>query len=363
MEGLYEGGNDAATHSDKRCEPVLHLQGEPVFRSEERPARTTKEIAKHISAFANAAGGKLVIGIEDDGEVTGFKRSGGATSRTSSAQRAHDPTRRPHRPQGIQSPWLIPLARKTSSSYWTSKASTSHSVAREAMTKFLAAERQEREAQPASRSSPWSTIRGRGSSRTSSSNSSLDDVDHGVLDRYKGIPGNGAPDEQVLRSRRFMRNGRLTVAGALLFAHDPSAMMPQAEFASCARWRQDGDRRAPQHHEGAKLLRAAAKVIKAPTNSSRVCSASSSSWGQTVNSKPCPSTQSSLGSRARQRSDPSRLLVPRRLHPGLDVRRPPGDRQPGTAAQYRDARQHEDHRYSRNPRIALRWSNSAGSGS
>ena len=35
-----------------------------------------KEIAKHISAFANAAGGKLVIGIEDDGEVTGFRRNG-----------------------------------------------------------------------------------------------------------------------------------------------------------------------------------------------------------------------------------------------------------------------------------------------
>lgn len=26
-----------------------------------------KEIAKHISAFANSAGGKLVIGIEDNG--------------------------------------------------------------------------------------------------------------------------------------------------------------------------------------------------------------------------------------------------------------------------------------------------------
>ncbi len=35
-----------------------------------------KEIAKHISAFANSAGGKLVIGIEDNGEVTGFKRNG-----------------------------------------------------------------------------------------------------------------------------------------------------------------------------------------------------------------------------------------------------------------------------------------------
>lgn len=35
-----------------------------------------KEIAKHISAFANASGGKLVIGIEDDGEITGFRRDG-----------------------------------------------------------------------------------------------------------------------------------------------------------------------------------------------------------------------------------------------------------------------------------------------
>ena len=32
------------------------------------------EIAKHIMAFANAAGGKLVVGIEDGGIVSGFKR-------------------------------------------------------------------------------------------------------------------------------------------------------------------------------------------------------------------------------------------------------------------------------------------------
>lgn len=35
-----------------------------------------KEIAKHISAFANASGGKLAIGIEDGGDVTGFRRNG-----------------------------------------------------------------------------------------------------------------------------------------------------------------------------------------------------------------------------------------------------------------------------------------------
>lgn len=32
------------------------------------------EIAKHLMAFANAAGGKLVVGIEDNGEITGFRR-------------------------------------------------------------------------------------------------------------------------------------------------------------------------------------------------------------------------------------------------------------------------------------------------
>ena len=34
------------------------------------------DAAKHVVAFANAAGGKLVIGIEDNGAITGFKRNG-----------------------------------------------------------------------------------------------------------------------------------------------------------------------------------------------------------------------------------------------------------------------------------------------
>ena len=31
-----------------------------------------KDILRHLVAFANAEGGHLVIGIEDDGEITGF---------------------------------------------------------------------------------------------------------------------------------------------------------------------------------------------------------------------------------------------------------------------------------------------------
>ena len=32
------------------------------------------DAAQHVVVFANASGGKLVIGIEDDGRITGFKQ-------------------------------------------------------------------------------------------------------------------------------------------------------------------------------------------------------------------------------------------------------------------------------------------------
>ena len=34
------------------------------------------DILRHLVAFSNAEGGELVIGIEDDGEITGFKSDG-----------------------------------------------------------------------------------------------------------------------------------------------------------------------------------------------------------------------------------------------------------------------------------------------
>lgn len=38
-----------------------------------RAAIQPKDVAVQISAFANAEGGRLIIGVEDDGELTGFK--------------------------------------------------------------------------------------------------------------------------------------------------------------------------------------------------------------------------------------------------------------------------------------------------
>ena len=55
---------------------VFASEKETYYFDRKSARKDTAEIAKHISAFANAAGGKLVIGIEDDGSITGFKRSG-----------------------------------------------------------------------------------------------------------------------------------------------------------------------------------------------------------------------------------------------------------------------------------------------
>lgn len=60
--------------------------------------------------------------------------------------------------------------------------------------------------------------------------SGMADVDHDVLDRYKRALGTDSPDEQVLRSRGFLKDGHLTNAGVLLFAREPSAFLPQARI-------------------------------------------------------------------------------------------------------------------------------------
>ena len=187
-----------------------------------------KEIAKHISAFANAAGGKLAIGIEDDGEVTGFKRHG-----------ARDIENFERAPIALCSP--SPIVRKERIPVVNSsgendvvlvldvEASSGHVVSRASDGEVFL--RQNDKSVGQTRDQVFALEYDKGQRIFEDElvpDSSIDDVDHEVLNRYKKLLNTEAPDEQVLRSRRFMRDGRLTIAGALLFAQDPSAMMPQA---------------------------------------------------------------------------------------------------------------------------------------
>lgn len=187
-----------------------------------------REIAKHISAFANAAGGKLVVGIEDNGEVTGFRRNGARDIENfeRAALATCTPTPIVHRERisvvnssGEDDTVLV----------LDIEPSTSHSVAR--MSDGDVFLRQNDKSVKLNREQVIALEFDKGQRIFEDElvkDSSIDDVDHEVLDRYKEILGTEVSDEQVLRSRRFMRDGKLTVAGALLFAQDPSVMMLQA---------------------------------------------------------------------------------------------------------------------------------------
>lgn len=257
-----------------------------------------KEIAKHISAFANSAGGKLVIGIEDNGEVTGFKRSGARD--IENFERAALTT---CTPTPIVRKDRIPVVNSSGEDdlvlVLDIEASTRHSIARTSDNEVFL--RQNDKSVRLNREQVLALEYDKGQRVFEDEvveDSSLDDVDHEVLDRYKEILGTEAPDEQVLRSRRFMRDGKLTVAGALLFAQDPSVMMPQARVRVL---RYDGIKM----ETGARLnitkersfCGPLPKVIQGAYELISSCSANSSSWGPTGNSRPCQNTLSSLGSR------------------------------------------------------------------
>lgn len=187
-----------------------------------------EDLARHIVAFANAAGGKLVVGIEDSGEVTGFKR-----------QKAYEPelfeqchitecspapdvfsTRVPVVNSAGDDDFVLILdiepssdkviARRKDGSVFLRQGDKSKELGYEQIRALEYDKNQrvfEDELIP---------------------DSSMADVDREVLARYKVILETDASDEQVLCSRRFMRDGRLTVAGLLLFGEHPAAFLPQA---------------------------------------------------------------------------------------------------------------------------------------
>lgn len=58
----------------------------------------------------------------------------------------------------------------------------------------------------------------------------MEDVDHEALQVYKDAIGTAISDEKPLRSRGLLKDGRLTNAGAMLFAEAPSLPLPQMKF-------------------------------------------------------------------------------------------------------------------------------------
>lgn len=186
------------------------------------------EIAKHISAFANAAGGKLVIGIEDDGTITGFKRDGAREIEDFKQASIVDCV-----PSPAVSCREIPATNANGEDdlilVLDVAASTDHVVARKKDNEvFLRqGDKSVRLDREQVRALEYDKNQ-RNFEEEVCARSSLDDVDHEVLVRYKAFLDTDVSDEQLLRSRGFLVDGHLTNAGVLLFSENPTRFLPCA---------------------------------------------------------------------------------------------------------------------------------------
>lgn len=187
-----------------------------------------EDLARHIVALANASGGKVVVGIEDDGTVTGF-----------ACQSARDPERFEQcaitdcSPAPDVSYTRVPVTNASGEDDFVLvmdiEPSTNRVITRRKDGAVFLRQGDQ------SKTLSYEQIRALEYDKNQRifedeliEDSGIEDVDREVLTRYKEILGTDASDEQVLRARRFMRNGHLTVAGLLLFGECPAAFLPQA---------------------------------------------------------------------------------------------------------------------------------------
>ncbi|NMN02350.1 ATP-binding protein [Bifidobacterium panos] len=189
-----------------------------------------EDAVRHVIAFANASGGQLVIGIEDDGTVTGFRRENAkpieSFEQLSITLCAPAPVMQARRIPCVNAAGeddvALVLDVAPSSNHVVEKRLGGDVYLREADKSVRLNREQVRaleydKGQLCFEDEP---VRG---------GADINDVDHEFLARYKRVIGaENMGDERLLEARDFLRGGQLTNAGVILFAADPMRFLPSA---------------------------------------------------------------------------------------------------------------------------------------
>lgn len=218
---------------------VFSAEEESYFFDRKSARKDSAEIAKHLSAFANALGGKLVIGIEDNGEITGFRRDGAREVEDFEQASVTGCLPSPD-VRCVRIPVVNSKGERDLILVMDISASTDRVVARRSDKEVYLRQgdksvKLDREQVLALEYDKHQRI----FEEEVDERSGIEDIDHEVVARYKGALGTEVSDEQLLRSRGFFQDGHLTKAGILLFAENPTRFLP------CARVRVirfDGDK-------------------------------------------------------------------------------------------------------------------------
>lgn len=218
---------------------VFASEDESYFFDRKSARKDVFEVAKHLSAFANALGGKLVLGIEDSGEISGFKREGArnieAFEQSAVTECSPSPDVKCTRVSVVNSKGEddFILVMEVASS--TDRVVTRRKDKEVFLRQGDKSVKLDREQVLALEYDKHQRI----FEEEVDERSSIEDIDREVVARYKKALETDVSDEQLLRSRGFLHNGHLTKAGILLFAESPT------KFLSCARVRVirfDGDK-------------------------------------------------------------------------------------------------------------------------
>lgn len=187
-----------------------------------------KDLAKTIVAFANAAGGKVAVGVENDKTISGFNYSEACSidayelvniteclpSPAMNAERI--PVRNSKNEKDevllldVEASTDTVIRRKSDGAVFLRQGDKSQQL-NDQQIRALEYDKNQRLFED-------ELVEG----------SSLEDLDHHVMDRYKTLLATDASDEQVLRSRGFMKGDQLTKAAILLFSEYPGKYLPQA---------------------------------------------------------------------------------------------------------------------------------------
>ena len=219
----YEACNDRGVYDLAHC-PEGH------YFERKSARKDAEEIAKHLMAFANAAGGRLVVGIEDNGTITGFKRD--KAHSIESFEHVHVTELVPSPRVEIQ---RVPVVNDKGDKDYVlvmDVACSENQVVRQRKDGKLALRQGD--------TSMWLDYKqirtleyDKGECYFESevlTDTSLDDLDPGAVDVYRRAVGTHVSDEKLLHSLGVLKDGHLTKAGMMLFGENVGAYLPQARF-------------------------------------------------------------------------------------------------------------------------------------
>lgn len=188
------------------------------------------EIAKHVMAFANAAGGKLVVGIEDDGTVTGFRRD--KAHGIESFEQAHVTELAP-----------APRVETERVAVVNDKGEDDRVLVMDVACSENQVVRRRKDGKVALRQGDKSVWLDYAQIRSLEYDkgehffenevlidTGIEDVDRKAVEIYRRALGTGVDDEKLLRSLGVLKDGHLTNAGMMLFGENAGIALPQSRF-------------------------------------------------------------------------------------------------------------------------------------